>query len=138
MTNLLFKRRALLSGALSIATAGASQGLLPMPTTAPAAIAVEPRLLQSFYIAGFQYYQGAQLWPALLPGVRLNMQREAANPYDPRAVAVYLGSAKLGFVPRTDNAAIAQLLDRGEALCARLAAVNPSTLWQALFIHSFW
>lgn len=33
---------------------------------------------------------------------------------------------KLGYVPRADNAAVAQLLDRGERLVARVSALRDS------------
>lgn len=75
-------------------------------------------LLQSSPVAGFQYYQGEALWSEFRNGQALTLLREAENPYDERAVAIYWNKAKLGYIPRRDNAAISQLLDRGERLKA--------------------
>jgi hypothetical protein len=87
-------------------------------TPEPAAI-----LLQQSPLAGFQYHQGPQLWAQLQPGQTLTLTREPANPYDPRAVRIDWNGEKLGYLPRLDNAAASQLLDRGERLTARIAAL---------------
>ncbi len=34
---------------------------------------------------------------------------------------------KLGYVPRRDNTAVAQMLDRGEPLCARISRLSESS-----------
>lgn len=43
--------------------------------------------------------------------------------YDPRAVRIDWNGAKLGYLPRLDDAAVSQLLDRGEHLTDRIAAL---------------
>ncbi|MCO6440889.1 MAG: HIRAN domain-containing protein [Nitrococcus mobilis] len=45
--------------------------------------------------------------------------REPANPHDPKAVRIDWHNQKLGYVPRDENTAISQMLDRGERLGAR-------------------
>ncbi len=87
-------------------------------TPEPAAI-----LLQRSPLAGFQYHQGPQLWAQIQPGQTLTLAREPANPYDPRAVRIDWNGEKLGYLPRLDNAAASQLLDRGEHLSARIASL---------------
>lgn len=48
----------------------------------------------------------------------LSLRRDADNPYDENAVAVYSGPLHLGFIERVANADIAAHLDRGgEAEC---------------------
>ncbi len=78
-------------------------------------------------LAGFQYHQGPGLWPRLSPGQPLTLVREPANPYDPRAVRIDWQGHKLGYIPRLDNAAASQLIDRGERLVARIAALAESS-----------
>jgi hypothetical protein len=96
-----------------------------LPTTAEAATTPAPAaiLLQQSPLAGFQYHQGPQLWVQLQPGQTLSLVRESANPYDPRAVRIDWNGAKLGYLPRLDNAAASQLLDRGERLTACIATL---------------
>jgi len=91
-----------------------------------AAIATESRsvLIQESPIAGFQFHQGDAIWTSLAVGEELALVREAANTHDPDAVAVYFREEKLGYVPRAENGAIAQMLDRGESLEARISRLS--------------
>ncbi|PIQ09929.1 MAG: HIRAN protein [Hydrogenophilales bacterium CG_4_9_14_3_um_filter_59_35] len=79
------------------------------------------KTLQTSPLAGFQYHSGETLWSQLATGQRLTLTREADNRFDDRAVRVDWQGRKLGYIPRMDNAAIAQLLDRGETLEAAIA-----------------
>ena len=83
-------------------------------------------LLQVSPVAGFQYHEGAKLWRRLRYSDALALRREARNPHDERAVAVYWHDRKLGYVPRRENAAIAQMLDRGLSLRARVERLAES------------
>jgi hypothetical protein len=73
-------------------------------------------LLQESPIAGFQHHRGLAIWPFLREGEKLNLVRESINQHDSNAVAVYFRNDKLGYVPKRENAAVAQLLDRGQSL----------------------
>ena len=57
-------------------------------------------------------------------GDRLEMVREPGNPHDPNAVRVEWRGRMLGYLPRTDNAAVARQLDRGAVLEARVARLK--------------
>ena len=65
----------------------------------------------------------------------LKLVREPDNIHDPNAVAVYFHEEQLGYVPRVENTAIAQMLDRGEHLEASITQLtvdeNP---WQRIRI----
>jgi len=91
-----------------------------------AAIAVESRsvLIQESPVAGFEFHEGDAIWPSLAVGAKLALMREATNSHDPDAVAVYFQSNKLGYVPRTENRAIAGMLDRGECLEASISKLS--------------
>ena len=71
------------------------------------------RLLLSFHIAGFQYWDGCTVLSELKAGDRLELVPEPDNPHDPEAVAIYRGSAKLGFVPQEENGFLALMLHFG-------------------------
>lgn len=78
-------------------------------------------LIQESPIAGFQFHRGDAIWPSLIVGQELKLVRESSNTHDPDAVAIYFQEEQLGYVPRGDNRAIAQMLDRGENLEARIS-----------------
>jgi hypothetical protein len=81
-------------------------------------------LLLDTVIAGFQYYQGEKVWRKLKTGESLRLIREPENPYDEMAIEVYWRGDKLGYIPRVDNSVIAQLMDRGTHLRARISWLN--------------
>ena len=93
-------------------------------THVPLAVATSPapRRLVILHtpIAGAQYYDASQL--SLDDGAdrRLTLRREADNRYDQRAVALYWHHHKIGYIPRRQNHAIAQMLDRGTRMEAHI------------------
>ena len=96
------------------------------PVWPPAAAAQEIRLLiQRSPLAGFRHYEGPRLFQALRPGEPLQLEREPDNTYDSNAVRVQWRGHKLGYVPRTQNAALAWAMDRGETIDARIAQRTP-------------
>ena len=97
-------------------------GSLGAAATSPP-IGAEDRsvLIQGSPIAGFQFHRGDAIWSSLDVGEELTLLRESSNTHDPDAVAVYFHEQMLGYVPRGDNHAIAQMLERGESLEARIS-----------------
>jgi len=87
---------------------------------APLAAGIRSVVIQECQIAGFQFHRGDAIWPALSVGDELSVIRETSNEHDADAVAVYFQDQKLGYVPRGENHAIAQMLDRGESLEASI------------------
>jgi len=77
-------------------------------------------LLQDSPLAGFQYHAGKTLWPQMQVGDALTLIREPDNSHDAKAVRVEWQGRKIGYVPRRENADVARLLDRGQALTARI------------------
>lgn len=116
-----------------LATSSVVQGKMYLPDQ------TRTKLLQISSIAGFQYYQGDKVWPQLVQGQQITLQREPTNTYDARAVAVYWEQQKLGFIPRLDNAAISQLLDRGEILEATIIKLQESdSPWNRMTVEVRW
>ncbi len=82
--------------------------------------------LQRSPLAGFQYHEGEALWLLLTVGDVVDLVREPENAFDERAVRVDWQGSKLGYVPRMDNAAVSQLLDRGEPVRAVIVELRES------------
>lgn len=87
----------------------------------PAATAQQVRILvQSSPLAGFQYYGGKILWDEMHEGDALTLVREPDNPHDRFAVRVEWRGQKLGYLPRAENQAVAEEMDRGTAIGGRI------------------
>ena len=69
--------------------------------------------LDNFHIAGFSYWEGCEAFEHLRIGTKLDLVREADNPFDPYAVAIYYEDYKLGYIPRVSNHDISKYLDMG-------------------------
>lgn len=78
-------------------------------------------------VAGFSHWDGPEVHDKLRVGTPLELVAEPDNPYDPHAVAVLLDGTKIGYVPRTCNSVIAQLLfyGHGNVFYALVASINP-------------
>ena len=105
-------------------------GLLALPAIGGAGTSPAPQpcccfRLERFHIAGFRYYEGPEVVTRLRPGDALMLRAEPDNPHDPRAVAVYSGRHKLGYVPRRKNAVLSRLLAQGAAIEGRVLAARP-------------
>ena len=85
------------------------------------------RLVKTFHIAGFQYYDGAFVLDKLKPGKKLKMVPDPKNPYDSYAIELRYKKAKLGFVPRTENEMMALMAFYGHkgVFEARVLQVDP-------------
>lgn len=81
-------------------------------------------LVQSSPLAGFQYYGGKILWDEMHEGDALTLVREPDNPHDPFAVRVEWRGQKLGYLPRSDNRAVAEEMDRGTAIGGRIGKLT--------------
>lgn len=81
-------------------------------------------LVQSSPLAGYNHHGAAAAFPALRIGDPLVLVREPDNPHDPNAVRVEWDARMLGYVPRSQNAALAWALDSGEAVSARISRLQ--------------
>lgn len=97
------------------------------------------KTLQTSSVAGFQYHSVEALWPQFDIGQPITLTCEADNSYDPRALRGDWQGQKLGYLPRLDNAAVSQLLDRGESLEAVIVALeNSSNPWGKVRVDVRW
>ncbi len=70
-------------------------------------------LIQSAAVAGFRYHHAPALFRQLQPGDALDLKREPDNPHDRHAVQVLWRGQLLGYVPRSNNQALAWAMDQG-------------------------
>ena len=79
-------------------------------------------------VAGFQHYNGDVIWGRMKTGDHLHLVREPKNPFDYDAVEVYRGRDKIGYLPRTHNSAIAQMMDRGMMIRSKIQRLNKNNV----------
>lgn len=115
-------------------------GGFALPALTQANTATKPwKTLQISPIAGFQYHQGEVLWPQLATGQSVALIREPGNRFDQRAVRIDWQGEKLGYIPAIDNAAVSQLLDRGEKLSALIVGLKKSdNPWERIAVEVRW
>jgi hypothetical protein len=115
---------------------------VPLARTAPlarAAPAHEPRryVLNDCFIAGFQYHDGSHLLGRLEVGTELSAVAEPWNPHDHRAVRLELDGTHIGYLPRDQNRAVAELLaQRAPVRCAVTAVSESAPPWEAVRIRT--
>ncbi|DAB40177.1 MAG TPA: hypothetical protein CFH81_08220 [Sulfurovum sp. UBA12169] len=78
--------------------------------------------LGTFRVAGLQY--GEAEYIALLQGEPAALKREAKNPHDPKAIAVYIRGIKAGYLPQHENKTLSLLMDQGVILEAIVYAYD--------------
>jgi hypothetical protein len=95
-------------------------------------------LVQSSPLAGFRYYEGKALWNEMKVGDALALVREAGNPHDANAVRVEWRGHRLGYVPRSENRSVAQHIDRGGRVEARISKLQKHpNAWQRVEFEIF-
>ena len=73
------------------------------------------RHLATYYIAGFQHWDGALVLNKLEPGTALRIVPEPENPHDPEAIAIFRKDVKLGYIPADQNGAVSLMCAYGHA-----------------------
>jgi hypothetical protein len=90
-------------------------------------------LVQSSPLAGIQFYTAREWWAEMQVDDRLQLVREPDNRHDPNAIRVEWKGHKLGYVPRRENQAVAQEMDRGAHLEASISKLQRHrSPWQRL------
>ena len=81
-------------------------------------------IVQSSPLAGFNYHEAAVHWDAMKKGDALTLIREPDNAHDAKAIRVEWRGHKLGYVPRSENEAVAWAMDGGQRLGARISLLK--------------
>lgn len=93
-------------------------------------------LLNKFYVAGFQYYEGPSVIDAMDKGEFLQLRTAPENEQDHFAVEILRGDTMLGHVPRSDNKHISRLLQQDVSLFCKTIEVNPEReTWEMLKVE---
>ena len=88
-------------------------------------------LVQSSPLAGSQYYALSSVWPEIRAGDKLLLTREPDNRHDANAIRVEWNGQRLGYVPRSENRALAAAMDRGDTVEARVSKLRQAkNTWQ--------
>ena len=87
-------------------------------------------------------FESETLWQRvgkqIRPGDRLTLTREPHNRHDRNAVRVDWNGQPLGYLPRRENRAVAQALDAGQTLDARVARLRDvPDPWQRVLIDVY-
>lgn len=69
--------------------------------------------LANFNLVGATYYDLPTCFQELQIGTVLQAKLETENKFDTRAVAIYFGDNKIGFIPRNENRIFYKLLTTG-------------------------
>lgn len=81
-------------------------------------------LLDSFKLAGGQYYDLKKIIDKIKEDDSLNLLPDSENEHDEYAVEVYWKKHKLGFLSRTQNRIIHNLLVNDVPLTAKVSKIN--------------
>ena len=81
-------------------------------------------LVQNSPLAGSQYHALAEVRTEIRLHDRLTLAREPNNRHDRNAVRVDWRGHPLGYIPRSENRAVARALDAGERLEARITLLR--------------
>lgn len=98
--------------------------LAPQESATAQAPATARLLVQDSPLAGFRYHEAPTMFSTLREGDALELVREPANGHDSAAIRVEWRGHMLGYVPRTQNKALAWALDRGERVRARVSRLQ--------------
>jgi hypothetical protein len=80
----------------------------------------------TFYIAGFTYWDGLEVFDELKIGTQLTLESEPTNGHDPDAVKILYGNIMLGYIPRGENEEISKFLQLGytDLFSAKISRIN--------------
>lgn len=80
--------------------------------------------LQVVEVVGLQFYEYAAIAQDLIVGEELQLQHEAWNEHDRKAIAIYYRDHKIGFVAKEQNHLLHQLMDKEIPLTAYILDHN--------------
>jgi len=94
--------------------------------------------LLSTNIAGLQYYKGIENINNFKINDEVQLIREPNNKYDRNAIAIYWNKLKIGFIPRSKNLIIKNLIDGGQNLYSCINQINKEeSVWEKIEINIY-
>lgn len=98
------------------------------------------KCIDTFYVAGFQRYDGMMVVHDIAAGDFLNMVPEPDNPYDPDAIKLEFNGTKIGYVPKEKNglAALFAFYGHEDVFECRVTQVDPQAEpWKQVRVSLF-
>ena len=80
--------------------------------------------LNECYIVGLQYYDGKDFNAKNIKF--LSLKRDPTNEYDKNAIEVYSNELKIGYIPRTENKVISNMMKQDVQIVAKITKFNPN------------
>lgn len=109
--------------------------LLAIDTSAAKVRHVIKTKLGEHPVAGYQFYDGVEIWSQLQLKQAVKLTREHDNDFDEEAIAVYWKQHQLGYVPHKYKALLTRLMDEGNVLSAEITHLCEShDPWQRIEI----
>lgn len=94
--------------------------------------------LLSTNIAGFQYYKGIANINNFKINDEVKLIREPENKYDSNAIAIYWNKLIIGFIPRSKNLILKNLIDGGQNLYSCINQINKEeSVWEKIEIKIY-
>ena len=95
-------------------------------------------LLNQFYIAGYQFYDGDKILNDLNIGDELHISAEPKNEHDKNAVCLSYKDFKIGYAPKVDNKLLSELLINDVSIHCVVTEIRPDMdPWERLFVQVF-
>lgn len=85
------------------------------------------RHLDTFFVAGFQRYDGSLVIDKMAPGKKVQLVPEPKNPFDSNAIMLRFKGKKIGYVPAKNNWLMSTMSYYGHGDCfeCRIIQVDP-------------
>lgn len=81
----------------------------------------KPVKIYDNYVRGLMHYDFREVDDAIKEGDEVQLLREPTNPYDSFAIQVNIGECRLGYISAYENIVIANMLDAGVSLTAKVS-----------------
>ncbi len=80
--------------------------------------------LNECYVVGLQYYESKDFNAENVKF--LSLRREPTNEYDENAIEVYNDEVKIGYIPRTENKVISNMMKQDVQVIDKVTRFNPT------------
>lgn len=95
-------------------------------------------LVLNTLISGTSFQKLSDIDGQLVPGLSLNICRDAKNKHDQFAVSIRLGERTIGYIPREKNETIARMLDAGKEFFAKIKEREWEGNWLKIIVDIYW
>src|SRR5690554_56284 len=122
-----------------IKSLGLGASSLVLPKDDNSLLVKNPVKIYNNYVKGLPHYEFKHIRKQLKKNSPLLLKREVSNLYDSFAIQVYFEQYKLGYLAAYENIVLANMLDNGVSLQARVSMLDYSdkNIYEAVSIEIF-